>query len=132
MKKKGERMVFKPGLMRTALALFVAASASNLAAQTHEEAVQARPAPIQGAGQFPSRPPGDPAVVARGKTAYMANCAYCHGEDARGGANGGTNLLRSDYMMRDRDGELLAPFLKSSTLNEHKFNFTAEQMTDIA
>jgi hypothetical protein len=35
-------------------------------------------------------------------------------------------------MMRDRDGELLGPFLKSSTLNEHKFNFTAEQVTDIA
>ena len=40
----------------------------------------------------------------------MANCAYCHGDDARGGANGGTNLLRSDYMMRDRDGELMGPF----------------------
>jgi len=51
---------------------------------------------------------------------------------AKMGANGGTNLLRSDYMMRDRDGELLAPFLKTSTLNEHKFNFTAEQVTDIA
>src|SRR5579862_5883807 len=124
-------MEINQGFMRAALALLMAASASNLAAQTHEEAL--RPAaPIQGAGQFPSRPPGDPTVVARGKTAYLANCAYCHGEDARGGANGGTNLLRSDYMMRDRDGELLGPFLKSSTLNEHKFNFTADQVNDIA
>jgi cytochrome c oxidase cbb3-type subunit 3 len=126
-------MEINKGFARTALALLLAASASNLAAQTHEEAVPARPAaPIQGAGQFPSRPPGDPASLTRGKTAYMANCAYCHGEDARGGANGGTNLLRSDYMMRDRDGELMGPFLKSSTLNEHKFNFIAEQVTDIA
>jgi cytochrome c oxidase cbb3-type subunit III len=132
MKDKGESMEINRRLMRAALAILIAASASNLAAQTHEEAVPARPAPIQGAGQFPSRPPGDPATVARGKTAYMANCAYCHGDDARGGANGGTNLLRSDNMMRDRDGELLGPFLKSSTLNEHKFNFTAEQVTDIA
>src|SRR5579862_1834407 len=105
-------MEINQGFMRAGLALLMAASASNLAAQTHEEAVPARP--IQGAGQFPSRPPGDPAVVARGKTAYMANCAYCHGEDARGGANGGTNLLRSDYVMRDRTGDVLDPFLKSS------------------
>ena len=117
--------------MRVAIALLMAASASNLAAQTHEEA--ARPAaPILGAGQFPSRPPGDPARLARGKTAYMASCSYCHGEDARGGANGGTNLLRSEDMMRDRDGEVLTTFLKSSTLNDHKFNFTPEQVADIA
>src|SRR5579863_7057785 len=121
MKDKGKRMEINQRFLRAGLALVITVSASTLAAQTHEEAVPARPAPIQGAGQFPSRPPGDAAIIARGKTAYMANCAYCHGEDARGGANGGTNLLRSDYMMRDRDGELLAPFLKSSTLNEHKF-----------
>jgi len=118
--------------MRAALAFLIAASAINLAAQTHEEAVPARRAPIQGAGQFPARPPGDPASVARGKTSYMTNCAYCHGEDARGGENGGTNLLRSDYVMRDRNGEVLEPFFKSATANEHKFAFTAEQVADIA
>ena len=116
--------------MSAALALLMAASASNLAAQTHEEAVPARP--VQGAGQFPSRPPGDPASVARGKASYNTNCAYCHGEDARGGENGGTNLLRSDYVMRDRTGEVLEPFFKSATANEHKFAFTADQVADIA
>jgi len=117
-------------LIGVAVAVIMVASAMNLAAQTHEEAAPARP--IQGAGQFPSRPPGDPASVARGKTSYMTNCAYCHGDDARGGKNGGTNLLRSDYVMRDRDGEVLDPFLKSATSNEHKFSFTAAQIADIA
>jgi mono/diheme cytochrome c family protein len=130
MKDKGERMEINHVLMRAALALLMAAPASNLAAQTHEEAVPARP--VQGAGQFPSRPAGDPASVARGKTSYMTNCAYCHGDDARGGKNGGTNLLRSAYVMRDRDGEVLESFLKSATANEHKFAFTAEQIADIA
>jgi len=117
--------------VRAAAAVIIVAAATNLAAQTHEEAV--RPAaPIQGAGQFPSRPPGDPASVARGQASYKTNCAYCHGEDARGGENGGTNLLRSDYVMRDRAGVVLDPFLKSSTSNEHKFAFTAAQMADIA
>jgi cytochrome c oxidase cbb3-type subunit III len=118
-------------LMSAALAFLIAAAASNLAAQTHEEAV--RPAaPIQGAGQFPSRPPGDPATVARGQASYKTNCAYCHGEDARGGENGGNNLLRSDYVMRDKAGEALEPLLKSSVMNEHKFAFTAAQVADIA
>lgn len=116
--------------MGIAVAVIMVASAMNLAAQTHEEAAPARP--IQGAGQFPSRPPGDPASVARGKTSYMTNCAYCHGDDARGGKNGGTNLLRSDYVMRDRDGEVLDPFFKSATSNEHKFAFSAAQIADIA
>jgi mono/diheme cytochrome c family protein len=134
MKDKGERMEMNQRLMGAAAIVgFMMVSTVNLAAQTHEEAVPARPAaPIQGAGQFPSRPPGDPASVARGKTSYMTNCAYCHGEDARGGENGGNNLLRSDYVMRDRRGEAIAPLLKSSTLNEHKFDFTADQVADIA
>jgi len=64
----------------------------RMAAQEHEAA----PPPLaQGAGVFPGRAPGDPASVARGKTSYGTNCAYCHGEDARGGENGGNNLLRS-------------------------------------
>jgi cytochrome c oxidase cbb3-type subunit 3 len=112
--------------------VIVMASAMNIAAQTHEEAVPRPAAPIQGAGQFPARPPGDPASLARGKTAYSTNCAYCHGEDARGGENGGTNLLRSDYVMKDRNGEVLEPFLKNSTANEHKFGFTAAQVADLA
>src|SRR4051812_26996747 len=42
-------------------------------------------------GVFPAqqRPPGDPAVVARGRTLFEATCAFCHGKDLRGGENGG-------------------------------------------
>jgi len=126
-------MEFQKRLMGSAVAVIIVASAMTLAAQTHEEVVPVRPAaPIQGAGQFPSRPPGDPASVARGQASYKTNCAYCHGEDARGGENGGTNLLRSDYVMRDRTGDVLDPLLKAATANEHKFAFTAAQVADIA
>src|SRR5450631_793284 len=113
-------MEIKQGLVKAALTLLMAASASNLAAQTHEEAVPARPAaPIQGAGQFPSLPPGDPASVARGQASYKTNCAYCHGEDARGGENGGTNLLRSDTLIKDKNGELLREFLLNANGADH-------------
>ena len=113
------------------LAILIAA-AMNVAAQEHEAATAPSAPVAQGAGVFPTRPPGDPVAVGRGKVIYSTNCAYCHGEDARGGENGGTNLLRSDYTMKDRDGEVLAPFLQTSTSNEHKFRFTKDEVADLA
>jgi mono/diheme cytochrome c family protein len=68
-----------------------------------------------GTGTFPSRPPADKAVLARGKKAYETNCQYCHGEDARGGDNGGSNIIRSDYLMKDQDGEVLRAFLLNTS-----------------
>ena len=83
------------------------------------------------AGLFPTRPPGNPAAIGRGKISFGTNCAYCHGEDVRGGENGGTNLLRSDFTMKDKNGEMIDQFLKSDT-PEHKFSFTPDQVSDIA
>lgn len=107
-------------------------AALNLAAQEHEAATVPAAPVAQGAGVFPTRPPGDPVAIGRGKVLYSTNCAYCHGEDARGGENGGTNLLRSEYTMKDRVGEVLGPFLQSSTSSEHKFRFTTEEGADLA
>jgi len=90
----------------------------------------------QGSGNaaaYPPRPPADPAVVARGKALYDVNCAFCHGEDARGG-DGGPNLIRGSVLLNDRAGELLAPVLRNGRLAEGmpKFDFTAAQIDDIA
>jgi cytochrome c oxidase cbb3-type subunit 3 len=62
---------------------------------------------------FPAqqRPPGDPALVARGKALYEINCRACHGPDLRGGDMGGPNLLRSQVALNDRDGELIGPII---------------------
>ena len=73
----------------------------------------------QGRGRpavFPAqqRPPGDPALIARGKTIYAATCSACHGVDLRGGQLGGPNLLRSQLMLNDQHGELLLPVVKGS------------------
>jgi cytochrome c oxidase cbb3-type subunit III len=86
----------------------------------------------QNVSSFTIRPPGDPAAIARGKTSYGTNCAYCHAEDARGGENGGTNLLRSDFVMRDKFGEEIGRFLQAATANEHKFRFASTELADIA
>jgi cytochrome c oxidase cbb3-type subunit III len=86
----------------------------------------------QGAA-YPRRPRADPAVAARGKALYDLNCAFCHGDDARGG-KGGTNLIRGSVLLNDRDGELLAPVLQNGRLPEGmpKFDFSAAQISDIA
>jgi len=79
------------------------------------------PQPPAGRGQtrpgtFPAqqRPPGDPAVIARGKTLYDATCAFCHGRDLRGGENGGPNLLRSEVTLTDKAGEQILPIVRGS------------------
>jgi cytochrome c oxidase cbb3-type subunit 3 len=60
---------------------------------------------------FPAqqRPPGDPAVIARGKTLYSVTCSFCHGPDLRGGQLNGPNLLRSQLVLSDQAGELIMP-----------------------
>jgi cytochrome c oxidase cbb3-type subunit III len=89
---------------------------------------------------FPTHPAGDPTTIERGKKAYQTNCAYCHGNDARGGENGGTNILRSEYVMKDKNGESLRQFLLNSGEKAHsgvregilKFDFTQGQASDLA
>ena len=65
---------------------------------------------------FPAqqRPPGDPALIERGKTLYSVTCSACHGVDLRGGQLGGPNLLRSQLILNDEQGELILPIVKGS------------------
>ena len=85
------------------------------------------PAPAPGGGQGPAqgrgrvatfpaqqRPPGDPALIERGKSLYSSVCSACHGVDARGGQLGGPNLLRSQVVLNDQAGELIMPIVKGS------------------
>ena len=80
--------------------------------------------PPEGRGQrgggapqgFPAqqRPPGDPAVIAKGKTQYELICAACHGRDLRGGDMGGPNLLRSALVLGEvTPGEAIGHVIKN-------------------
>jgi len=80
---------------------------------------------------YPSRPPADPAVVDRGRLLYSTNCAFCHGADARGG-EGGPNLLRSEIVLNDKNGELIGDILRNGLSAMPKFELNAEQVSDIA
>ena len=83
---------------------------------------------------YPVRPPGDPSTIARGKTTYDTNCSFCHGEDARGGAQGGPNLVRSDVVLRDQSGELVAPVVRNGRPDQGmpKFTLSDAQISDLA
>ena len=67
----------------------------------------------RGPAVFPAqqRPPGDPALIERGKALYSINCSACHGADLRGGGMGGPNLLRSPVVLMDQAGELILPIV---------------------
>ena len=101
-----------------AAVLFALAVAARPWAQTGP------PPPPQGRGgggraTFPAqqRPPGDPAVIARGSGLYGVYCRACHGVDLRGGDQGGPNLLRSDTVLNDQAGELIFPVIRDGLNN---------------
>jgi cytochrome c oxidase cbb3-type subunit 3 len=99
--------------MRSPVSLAAAAALIMLAVAVHPSAQGGAP-PSQGGGgraTFPAqqRPPGDPALIARGNGLYGVHCRACHGADLRGGDQGGPNLLRSNLVLNDRAGELIAP-----------------------
>jgi cytochrome c oxidase cbb3-type subunit 3 len=108
----------------TILAAHVAAQGTPQTPPAPAGGAQQTPAPPGGRGQgrgrglatFPAqqRPPGDPAVIERGKGLYTINCSACHGGDLRGGGQGGPNLLRSQVVLNDQAGELIVPIVHGS------------------
>ena len=52
-------------------------------------------------------------MIARGKGLYESVCAACHGIDLRGGQQGGPNLLRSQIVLQDKEGELILPIVQN-------------------
>jgi len=80
---------------------------------------------------YPDRPPADPAALERGKALYGVQCNFCHGSDARGG-EGGPNLLRSELVLNDKRGELIATIIQNGRGEMPKINVSMEQIGDIA
>jgi cytochrome c oxidase cbb3-type subunit 3 len=91
----------------------------------------AAPAPRR--QDYPVRPPGDPAAIARGKALYGVNCQFCHGADIRGG-DSGPSLLRSGVVLDDQQGELIAPIVQNGRPDRGmpKFGFSLPQIADVA
>ena len=86
-----------------------------------------------GIGAYPQRTVDDQAAVDRGRAAFSANCAFCHGADIRGG-DGGPSLLRSSLVLDDKNGELLGPVIRTGRPDRGMpaFAMTPDQIADIA
>jgi cytochrome c oxidase cbb3-type subunit 3 len=98
---------------------WVAGTFATIALVTVVSAGGSSQTPPAGQGQqrganFPQqqRPPGDPAVIARGRALYGVHCTACHGPDLRGGDQGGPNLLRSLVILDDQNGEDIVPVVR--------------------
>jgi cytochrome c oxidase cbb3-type subunit 3 len=86
----------------------------------------------QRSATFPAqqRPPGDPVVVARGKALYEMHCQSCHAADLRGAT--GPNLLRSQAVLSDQSGELVAPIVKGSLANMKAIDLSDDDVKAVA
>jgi len=121
--------------MGTAAAVLAAAAGGLLSAQNPVPPPRQAPAAGRagGLGGYPQHAPVDPVVLERGKGLYEVNCGFCHGADARGG-EGGPNLLRSELVLNDQNGEGILPTIRNGRPEGGmpKFDFTAAQAADIA
>src|SRR5262245_44021279 len=122
----------------------VGATQGTAPPQTPPPATQTPP-PAQGQGGAPpgrgrgpatfpaqQRPLADPAVIARGKGLFEANCRLCHGSDLRGGDMGGPNLLRSEIALNDRDGESIGAVIRDGRPNMGPVTMSADDAKAVA
>ncbi len=67
-------------------------------------------------------------------SAFISNCASCHGTTARGGAHGGPDLMQSNLVRTDEDGKQLGAFLKvgRSSKGMPAFNLSDDKVQEIA
>ena len=75
----------------------------------------------------------DSAAVERGKPVFASQCGFCHGTNARGGANG-PDLTRSIVVQEDDNGKQLGEFVRAGRPDRGmpKFDLADAQIADIA
>ena len=75
----------------------------------------------------------DPAVVERGQTAFVSQCAFCHGSNAKGG-EGGPDLIRSVLVLDDENGNEIGQVILNGrpAKGMPKFSMSQAQIIEIA
>jgi cytochrome c oxidase cbb3-type subunit 3 len=75
----------------------------------------------------------DAATLERGKAAFVSQCGFCHGANAKGGETG-PDLIRSVAVIDDENGNLIGPIVLGARQDKGmpRFNMTTAQIADIA
>jgi mono/diheme cytochrome c family protein len=75
----------------------------------------------------------DAATIERGKSAFVAQCGFCHGANAKGG-EGGPDLIRSVPVIDDENGNLIGPIIQGARQDKGmpKFNMSQKEIEDIS
>jgi cytochrome c oxidase cbb3-type subunit III len=75
----------------------------------------------------------DAAQIERGKTAFVAQCGFCHGANAKGGESG-PDLIRAVPVIDDENGNLIAPIIQGARQDKGmpKFSMSQKEIEDIA
>jgi cytochrome c oxidase cbb3-type subunit III len=96
------------------------------------DAVRAQPVREAVGGKRAGTP--EAGAVQRGQQTFTTQCAFCHGADARGGAQGGVDLLKSPIVLEDERGKSLGAFLKVGRpeKNMPRFELTPRQVSDLS
>jgi len=86
-----------------------------------------------GWAQLISRPVPPADAVERGQKQFVIQCGGCHGADARGDDNG-PDLVRSEIVLDDEQGNLLGPVVRKGRPNEGMpaFDLPDAQIQDLA
>jgi cytochrome c oxidase cbb3-type subunit 3 len=95
--------------------------------------IRAQQPPAAG-GATPAAPPLDAAAVERGRLFFAQVCSFCHGIDARGGAEGGSDLTLSPIVLGDPSGRQLGEFLHVGRPEKKMpaFPLSPAQVSDVA
>jgi cytochrome c oxidase cbb3-type subunit III len=110
-----QRKIWAASLLVFMLAVALAAFAQQAppAGNVQANAPAAPGNAAQVATPNPAVAPVDQAAAGRGQQTFTQNCSFCHGPDARGGAEGGIDLTRSTIVTGDATGGQLGAFLKT-------------------
>jgi cytochrome c oxidase cbb3-type subunit 3 len=113
--------------------LLVAVCAIVTSAQNRPAPAPAAPTPKKtfdrAAGDYKQY---DAATLENGKKTFSANCAFCHGSNAKGGETG-PDLLRSLVVLHDENGEGIGPVVLNGRPDKGmpKFNLSTAQISEI-